>query len=131
MTELETDCYINELVLQQIKEKYPDFKLVSNKNAKNIDNNPENSEGLKGFLYSKRYRDFNAEFYVNFMNGAYLGANIYDKEQFQYSISTNSGEWKERLDYLEKIVNNINEKGFSSVRTKFNSGNLSMSFDEF
>lgn len=128
MTELETDSCIDEIALNQIKEKYPDFKIILDNN-KNMDK--EVQCNLKGFLYSKRYREFNAEFYVNFMQGVSLGANIYDKDQFQYSISTNSGEWREKLDYLEKIVNNINEKGFSSVRAKFNSGNLNMSFNEF
>lgn len=131
MTELETDYCIDDVVLNQIKEKYPDFKLVSNKNSKNIENNTEASGNLKAFLYSKRYREFNAEFYVGFMNGASLGVNIYDKEQFQYSISTNSGEWRDKLEYLEKIVSKIDERGFGSVRAKFNSENLSMSFNEF
>jgi len=131
MTELETDYCVDEIVLNQIKEKYPDFKLVLNKNSKNIENNTGTSRNLKGFLYSKRYREFSAEFYVYFMNGASLGANIYDKEQFQYSISTNPGEWKDKLEYLEKIVSKIDERGFSSVRVKFNSENLSMSFNEF
>lgn len=121
---IETDYNINEITINEFKEKYPYFKIINSREGEVLNN-------LKGFLYNKRYREFDANFYINFIPDIFLGVNIYNKDQFQYSISTNSGEWKEKLDYLEKIVDKIDEKGFSSVRSKFNSGNLIMSFNEF
>lgn len=125
-TEQEAKYDLDELELTQIKEKYPDFRITQREFRMGII-----PPILKGFLYSKKYREFDAKFYVSLTPEASIGANIYTKGEFQYSVSTNSGNWNEKLKHLEEIVKDIGEKGFSSVRSKFNSKNLNMSFNEF
>ncbi len=118
MLNVDINYILESSIINQIKSKYPDFKTIE-------------SNSSKGVFYSKHYRDFHADFCASFLSPLSFGVNIYDKEGFQYSISTGSGKLNEKLKYLEEIVDSIDNKGFSFVRKRFYTEDIKMSFDKF
>jgi hypothetical protein len=117
---------ITERQIQEMKEKYPEFKIINEE-----DKESDLSHTAKVFLYSKKYNNFDARFFIDLLPAAFAGANIYRGDQFQYSVSTCSGEWSKKLKYLERIVGEIDEKTLENVKHKFDDSRIGMNQKEF
>lgn len=112
--------------IEEMKEKYPEFKVISEG-----DKESELWHTAKVFLYSRKYNHFTAKFLMDLLPAAFAGVNIYNEDKFQYSVSTCSGEWHKKLKYLERIVGEIDEKGIGVVKRKFDGDRIGMDFTEF
>jgi hypothetical protein len=112
--------------IEEMREKYPEFKIVEEE-----DKESELLHTAKVFLYDKKYNNFDAKFYVRLLPSASSGANIYQKGSFQYSVSTCSGVWHKKLKDLERIVEEIDERGFGAVRHKLDGDRLGSDLTEF
>ncbi len=110
---------ITEQQIQEMKEKYPDFKIIKEK-----DEDLPLHHTAKVFLYSKKYTSFDAKFFIDLMPAAFAGANIYRRDEFQYSVSTCSGVWSKKLKYLERIVGEIEEKTLGAIKHKFDGSRI-------
>jgi len=83
------------------------------------------------FLYKKDYNKFEAKFYACMMPACSLGSDIYKNNEFQYSIGTWSGEWKENLKMLEGILEEISKKGLDAVKSQFDDEKLGLYKEKF
>jgi hypothetical protein len=117
---------ITEQQIQEMKEKYPEFKIIDEE-----DKGSDLLHTAKVFLYSKKYSSFNAKFFVYLLPSASAGANIYRGDEFQYSISTCSGQWSKKIKDLSRIVGEIDEKTLGAVKHKLDGDRLGMSGEEF
>lgn len=116
---------INQYI-KEMRKKYPEFNIIE-------ENDKESGifHTAKVSLYKKNYRNFDAEFLVCFMPAAFAGTNIYVGDKFQYSISTDSGDWNKRIKYLERIVEEVDENGIDTVKKKFNGSRIGKSKEKF
>jgi len=103
--------------LEEMKKQFPSFKIVN-----------ESGTGLghqaNVFLYEKKYDGFEAKFYAVVLPACFLGSDVYKNNEFQYSIFTHTGEWKENLNMLEKILKKISKKGIDAVKPQLDGSKL-------
>lgn len=65
-----------------------------------------------------------AKFYALMMPACFVQADIYQGNDYQYSIGTASGLWQERLDELKEAVGRVAKKGLDEIADKIEAEDL-------
>lgn len=117
---METDIISDELI--EMKTAFPKSFRIVNEAGKGF------SHKADAFLYEHNYNGFNSKFYASMYPACFLSANVYENKEFQYSIMTWSGEWKENLNMLEDVLKKISLVGLERVKPEIDGNRLGISY---
>jgi hypothetical protein len=68
-----------------------------------------------------------AKYYAEMCAACFIHADIFKGKEYQYTLGTASGDWKERLQELKSAVDKIAKQGLDSVKKDLESEILGIS----
>ncbi|MBR9703868.1 hypothetical protein GOV12_00515 [Candidatus Pacearchaeota archaeon] len=92
--------------IQEIQSSYPDCEVLQDEDC-SLDN--PTIVQIKEQDYSGNFD--HAKFYDLQCSTSFLKADIYNQGEFQYSIGTCSGSWRDLLGQLEEVVETASKEG--------------------
>jgi len=98
----------------EMKQQFPETCKVLNEKGE------EETHSVQIFLYDKKYNDFETKVYALLMPACFIGSDIYVNNEFQYSIGTWAGEWKEKLTILEDFLEQVSKDGIIEAKENKN-----------